>query len=120
MSVTPRAALEFVDLPGRRSADPLRGEDTASSLRIVDLARSEDRTAHRHPHSEEVVVVAAGSGHVWIEGTRTPVSVGDVVRIPVGAAHATVPDEGVEMELICFFPHPDLAENIEDTDIRVT
>ena len=45
---------------------------------------------------------------------------GDVVHIPIGAAHATIPSDGEPMRLICFFPHPHLPENIEDTDITVT
>ena len=119
MSITPRSALKFADLPGRRSADPFTDQPTQSSLRIVDLERTEDRTAHRHPHSEEVVVVAAGHGEVWIEGVLHPIEVGDVVRIPIGAAHATIPAEGSRMELVCFFPHPNLSENLENTTINV-
>lgn len=120
MSVIPRDSFEFADLPGRQAADPLRDMPTASSARYVTLAHSPDRTAHRHPHSEEVVYVVAGRGHVWIDGTRHPVSAGDVVHIPTGAAHATVPDPDAPMELMCFFPHPDLPHNIEDTGIPVS
>ncbi|NND85524.1 MAG: hypothetical protein HKN46_10295, partial [Acidimicrobiia bacterium] len=56
----------------------------------------------------------------WIDGERFPLSPGTTVRIPIGAAHATIPDEGSAMRLICFFPHPDLSENLEDTDIVLT
>lgn len=120
MSVVPGRGLEFADLPGRRSANPLVGMEAASSIRIVELERTEGRTAHRHPHSEEVVYVAAGSGSVWIDGESHPVTSGDVFVIPTGVAHATVPFDGETMRLICFFPHPDLSGNIIDTDIEVT
>ncbi len=120
MSVVPERDLEFADLPGRRSADPLVAIQSASSLRIVELERTEGRTAHRHPHSEEVVYVASGSGSVWIDGETHPVTSGDVVVIPTGVAHATIPSGGETMRLICFFPHPDLSENITDTDIEIT
>lgn len=65
------------------------------------------------------MVVAAGHGEVWIDGELFPVSVGDTVRIPAGVSHATIPAEGTRMELICFFPHPTLSENIETTNISV-
>ena len=120
MTVVSGSELEFADLPGRRSADPLRDVDAASSVRVVELERTEGRAAHRHPHSEEVVYVAAGHGSVWIDGQTHDVRQGDIVHVPVGAAHATIPADGVEMRLICFFPHPDLSENIEDTPTRVT
>lgn len=116
MSVHHSSSFEFVDLPGRRSADPLGTDDAASSLRIVDLERTEGRKAHRHPHSEEVVVVSEGSGEVWIDGERFAITKGDVVRIPPGVPHATIPAADSRMELICFFPHPNLVENLEEID----
>jgi quercetin dioxygenase-like cupin family protein len=120
VSVVPANSLDFADLPGRRSANPFPAGGHSSSLRVVELERTQGRTAHRHPHSEEVVYVEDGSGQVWLDGELTKVSAGDIVHIPVGAAHATIPDEGVGMRLICFFPHPDLGANLEDTDITVT
>ncbi|MGZ8754465.1 MAG: cupin domain-containing protein [Acidimicrobiia bacterium] len=120
MTVVSGADLEFVDLPGRRAADPLREVEASSSLRIVELAKTHGRALHRHPRSEEVMYVAAGSGRVWIDEDSYPVSTGDIVHVPAGSAHATVPDDGIDMRLICFFPHPDLSANNVDTDIKVT
>ena len=119
MTVVNGADLCYLDLPGRRAADPLHGVESSSSLRIVELVRTEGRALHRHPWSEEVIYVEAGRGRVWIDDDWYPVSTGDTVRVPAGSAHATLPDDGVEMRLICFFPHPDLATNNEDTDITV-
>ncbi len=119
MTLVPGDGLSFADLPGRRSADPFPSEPGASSVRVVRLSHDPGRTAHRHPHSEEVVYVSAGRGAVWLDGDRRPVAAGDLVRIPAGVAHATIPDRGVEMELVCFFPHPRLADNIEETEIAV-
>lgn len=120
MTVVDGSALEFADLPGRRAADPFSAMATESSLRIVELSRSSGRTAHRHPESEEVVYVESGEGEVWIDGDRHAVRAGDVVRVPSGVNHATIPTEGSRMRLVCFFPHPTLSENIEDTDITVS
>ena len=119
MTVTSRDSLDFVTLPGREAADPLVGQESASSVRYVRLRRDPDRTAHRHPRSEEVVLVVAGTGYVWVEGEQHRVRAGDIVRIPPGVAHATVPDDGADMELMCFFPHPELEQNLEPTDLRV-
>ncbi|MDH4277932.1 MAG: cupin domain-containing protein [Acidimicrobiia bacterium] len=119
MTVVGRSTFRFADLPGRRSADPLAAVDSQSSVRYVKLEHDPTRTAHRHPHSEEVMLIVAGHGHLWLEGDRLPVEQGDVVRVPTGAAHATIPDRGSAMELMCFFPHPDLADNMVETDIAV-
>lgn len=115
MTVVPHGTWEVAQLEGRRSADPLAGLPTASSVRVVTLRRTTGRHAHVHPHSEEVVYVVAGSGYVWIDGRRSPVTPGDVVHVPAGVPHATVPDPGAAMELVCFFPHPDLIANLTET-----
>ncbi len=121
MSIVGDDDLRFVDLPGRRTADPLADhDDVTSSVRIVRLERTEGRTAHRHPHTEEVIHVVSGTGVVWIDGATAPVGPGDTVLVPANAAHATIPDPAVEMRLVCFFPHPDLAANTEDTELIVT
>ncbi len=117
MTVIRAGDIEMTPLEGRRSGDPLSGIAAASSVRVVELEPGTTRTAHRHPYSEEVVVVARGSATVWIEGKSRPVSAGDVVHIPAGAAHATLAGEPTTLH--CFFPHPDLAENMETTDIEV-
>ena len=108
------ADLAFDDLPGRRSADPLAGLDTdGMSVRVVRLEAGVRRSAHRHPHSPEVVYVAEGSGIVWLDGHRERAGTGDVVLVPTGVPHATVPDSS-GMLLVCFFPHPDLSDNLEE------
>ncbi len=120
MTVVDGTGITFVDLPGRRAADPLREVESFSSLRVVEMTRTPGRRAHRHPRSEEIIYVETGRGRIWIDGDWHPVAPGDTVHVPAGSAHATVPDEGTVMRLVCFFPHPDLIANSEDTDFEVT
>jgi quercetin dioxygenase-like cupin family protein len=120
VTVVPGSSLRFEPLAGRRSADPFGDGLRTSSVRVVEMERTEGRTAHRHPHSDEIVYVESGSGHLWLQGERLPVAAGDLVRVPAGVAHATVPEPATTMRLVCFFPHPDLTDNIEDTDIIVS
>lgn len=113
--------LEYQELPGRRSADPLAGADpSGTSVRIVrmeaDTSGSPSRSPHRHPRSAEVVYVAEGSGRVWQDGEVRRVAAGDTVLMPRGVPHATIPDPGESMLLVCFFPDPDLATNTEELD----
>ncbi|MBO0827782.1 MAG: cupin domain-containing protein [Streptosporangiales bacterium] len=103
----------FRELPGRLSADPFAGVAGAdASVRLVRLVPGSDRRPHRHPRSTEVVYVAEGSGRAWQDGEERPVSAGDVVLVPRGVPHMTVPDGA--MLLVCFFPDPDLATNLEE------
>ncbi len=110
--------LDFAALPGRASADPFRAftgmDDANVSVRVVRLVHDVNRTAHVHGHSAETVYVVSGHGTLWVEGQRTPLQAGDTALIPAGTPHATLPDPGAKMLLVCFFPHPDLATNIEE------
>ncbi len=119
MTIVPGDQVEFVDLPDRSFGDPLRTVDAASTVRIVQVERTEHPAAHRHPVSEKVISVVEGTGAVYVDGTFTKLGRGDLVHVPADAAHATVPDPGETMLLVCFFPHRKLAENLEETDIDV-
>ena len=116
-----RAEREYVQRPGRLVADPFDGVDTDPfSVRVVQLDGDNRRNPHLHPHSQEVIFVVRGTGTLWENGERHPVAEGDCVLIPTGVPHATVPNPGTTMELVCFFAHPDLPGNTEEiTDVVV-
>ncbi len=119
-SVVRHDELRFVELPGRASADPLAllagGREAGVSVRIVRMPAAPGRRPHRHPHSVEIVHVLAGRGTAWLDGRGTAVGPGDTFLIPVGAAHATLPDPGETLELLCVFPHADLAANLDELE----
>jgi quercetin dioxygenase-like cupin family protein len=114
MPVVPAGALRFQDLPGRVAADPVPPELAAGcSARVVRIQPG-PRTPHRHPHSAEVVYVVEGAGAAWEGDMATAVGPGDLVVVPAGVPHATVATGTSDLVLVCFFPHPDLAGNIEE------
>jgi quercetin dioxygenase-like cupin family protein len=113
--------LEFREFPGRTTSDPFAGWGQGeSTVRQVVLERVAARNPHRHPLSEEIVYVVSGQGRVWLDGTYHPVGPGSWYRIPAGTPHATVPDPGERMSLVCFFPHDDFADNIEEIDLALS
>jgi quercetin dioxygenase-like cupin family protein len=119
--IVARSTLRFLQLAGRASADPFAGRATeAMSVRLVRVDAGR-RSPHRHPHSQEVIYVARGTGVLWEDGRSQPVGPGDCALIATGVPHAAIPDAGTTMELVCFFPHPDPDANIEELeDIVVT
>jgi quercetin dioxygenase-like cupin family protein len=116
VTVVPGEHLSFEDLPGRRSAGPFDEGD--GTVRVVELVHGAPRTAHRHPHSDEYVYVVSGEGRLWVDGEWVRLAAGDLARIPRGTLHATVA-ESPTVRLVCFFAHPDLASNLEETDIPI-
>lgn len=115
MTVSRSSDHVYRQLPARRTTDPLPGDTRSSSIRLVEVESADSRNAHRHPLSEEVIYVESGAGSIWIDGEFEPINSGDVILIPPGAGHATIPAPGSKMRLICFFPHGDLDQNIEET-----
>jgi quercetin dioxygenase-like cupin family protein len=108
--------LGFGQLPGRLSADPLAGvEGTGLSVRFARLTPG-PRAPHRHPLSVELIYVVEGEGTHWQEGETAHVGPGDVVLVPQGVVHATIPDEGGGMLLYCVFPVASLDGNVEELD----
>jgi quercetin dioxygenase-like cupin family protein len=106
--------LDFGELVGRVSANPLPpGAAEECSVRVVHVPPG-PRTPHRHPYSCEVVYVAAGEGRVWEGDDPSPVVAGDLVVVPPGVPHATICTGRSELVLVCFFPHPDLSRNLEE------
>jgi quercetin dioxygenase-like cupin family protein len=115
--IAPLSARRYRPLPGRESADPF--EDARVDgfcMRVVRLQGGRRRSPHRHPHSQEAIYVVTGSGVLWEEGVARKVEAGDCALIDAGVAHATIPDPGTSMELVCFFPYPDLPGNREELD----
>src|SRR3954452_23742106 len=114
MPVVPAGSLQFAALPGRFSANPLpAGLDVGASTRLVRIAPG-PRTQHVHPRSAEVVYVAGGTGTAWEGDVPTQVGEGALVVVPAGVPPATVASGTSDLMLVCFFPHPDLAANIEE------
>jgi quercetin dioxygenase-like cupin family protein len=110
-----RSDLRYLELPGRRSADPLEaGSPDGFSMRVVRLDGNDQRSPHRHPHSQEVIYVVRGEGVLWEDGNRQRIGAGDCALIDSGVAHGTIPDPDTTMDLVCFFPHPDLQSNTEE------
>jgi quercetin dioxygenase-like cupin family protein len=110
------AELRFGQLPGRLSADPFAGADTSEmSVRFAKLSPG-PRAPHRHPLSVEVIYVVEGEGMHWQDGDAERIGRGDVVLVPRGLLHATIPSDDAGMLLYCVFPVPTLDGNLEELD----
>jgi quercetin dioxygenase-like cupin family protein len=118
--IVPRGQRRYSALPGRDSADPLGGaRPRGFAMRVVRLDGDRARRAHRHPHSQEAIFVLSGEGSLWEDGIASRIVAGDCALIERGVAHATIPDPGTTMEVVCFFPYEDLTRNVEELETVV-
>ncbi len=112
--IVPREETRIHRLPGRVSRDPFPDvSETELTMRIVRV-ESKRRTPHLHPKSQEAIYVVEGRGLLWSSGITRPIRAGDSILIDRGVPHATISDPGTELELVCFWPHPDLDANTEE------
>jgi quercetin dioxygenase-like cupin family protein len=112
-----RSTLRWRSLPGRRSADPLKGIDHGDvSARLVRIDRGADRSPHVHAGIPELIYVVDGTGHFWEDGRIQRVGPGDCIFVAPGIPHATVPDSHSDMELLCLWPHPDGGATTRELD----
>lgn len=110
-----------LSLPGRASREIFGGGNGASStVRRVhipsDTARA--RGFHVHHGCEEIILVVKGSGHMHVPESATPIQEGDIIRVPPDLPHMTVPHEGTELDLLCFFPHADISAVTEEWRVQ--
>ena len=116
MRIVRAGELRFGRLPGRSSADPFADEGAdAISVRFARLPPG-PRAPHRHPLSVEVIYVVDGEGTHWQAGGAERVGPGDVVLVPPGVAHATIPADESGMLLYCVFPVGTLDGNLEELE----
>jgi quercetin dioxygenase-like cupin family protein len=119
--IVSRSTYDYVQRPGRLVVDPFEGmKHDAFSVRVVKLDGNNRRTPHLHPDSQEVIYVVRGEGMLWEDGKSQRFVEGDCALVDAGVPHATVPDTGTKMELVCFFAHPDLLASTQELpDISV-
>jgi quercetin dioxygenase-like cupin family protein len=120
MTVVGPDELRFRDFPGRTTSDPFKeAGQGASTVRQVVIEYVPSRSPHLHPQSEEIVYVVAGTGRVWLDGVFHAVGPGSWYRIPPRTPHATMADRGERLSLVCFFPHDDFPNNIQELDMVI-
>jgi mannose-6-phosphate isomerase-like protein (cupin superfamily) len=109
-------------LVGRASKEIVSGARGAAnaSLRIVDIAPAKagdpPRKPHVHTSFEEVIYVLTGEGVTETKGRAQPVRAGDTILIPQGEPHVTHNTGSGTLQLLCFFPTPDVAAGTRDLD----
>ncbi len=96
-----KAHFNWDDLPpltSPRKQLGLRGV----ALGLINLPPGQGYTfTHRHREQEEVYIVLAGSGLLWIDGEAVPLVAGDMVRVSAQARRALKCDDDGPLRIIC-------------------
>ena len=71
------------------------------SLAEATVAPGATTICHLHRSSEELYLVTAGSGVLWVGGEERAVAAGDCVAIPPGTPHRLRNDGEVDLVVVC-------------------
>jgi CDGSH-type Zn-finger protein/glyoxylate utilization-related uncharacterized protein len=85
IGIDPQKRQSMADRFFQMLVDKNMGSDVVTQF-IGDIPRSR-AAMHRHLY-EESIVVLSGSGFMWTENARTPVTAGDVIFLPRKQAHS--------------------------------
>lgn len=68
---------------------------------------------HRHPGTDEVLIVQKGNGTVLVNGRRLPVDPGAIAFVPAGAWHGV--ENAAELEILWIVSPPGLDDFFRET-----
>lgn len=74
----------------------------SANMNYVVMTPGEENVPHRHPESEDTIVVFDGEGTIrdLTHGTSHPFGAGNVVHVPAGLEHQVTADRGSSIESV--------------------
>lgn len=78
-----------------------RADASNQSLAEARVAPGSSTKAHYHRRSEELYLVTAGRGRLWIDGEELEVAAGDCAVIPPGTVHQLHNTGPEELVVVC-------------------
>lgn len=97
----PSMRVPLISSDARLVVFPGVGAETAN-MNYVRLAAGEENVPHRHPESEDTIMILAGRGTVddLDAGRSLAFEAGDVIHVPAGLEHRVKADRGVGVESV--------------------
>jgi quercetin dioxygenase-like cupin family protein len=97
----PSMRVPLISSDARLVVFPGVGAETAN-MNYVRLAAGEENVPHRHPESEDTILILSGRGTVddLDAGRSLAFEAGDVIHVPVGLEHRVKADRGVGVESV--------------------
>ncbi|HEV7774078.1 MAG TPA: cupin domain-containing protein [Conexibacter sp.] len=71
------------------------------SLAEATVPAGSSTLAHFHRESEEIYLVASGTGRLLLGEETQPIAIGDCIVIPPGTVHRLWADPGGELVVVC-------------------
>lgn len=102
----PPASLSTLAASFIIKVDKQNGAATDFVIFTEDVPPGQTISPHRHPHSEEVLFIHAGTGKAWLDGKESKIGPGTIIFMPVNTGVRLTNDGKEPISLVAIFSRP--------------
>jgi len=102
----PPASLSTLAAPFIIKLDEQNGGAKDFVIFTEDVPAGQTISPHRHPHSEEVLFIHAGTGTAWLDGKEAKIGPGTIIFMPVNIGVRLTNDGKEPISLVAIFSRP--------------
>ena len=102
----PPASLSTLAAPFIIKVDERNGGAKDFVLFTEDVPPGQTISPHRHPHSEEILLIHAGTGTAWLDGKEARIEPGSIIFMPVNIGVRLTNDGKEPISLVAIFSRP--------------
>jgi mannose-6-phosphate isomerase-like protein (cupin superfamily) len=102
----PPASLSTLAAPFIIKLDEQNGGAKDFVIFTEDVPAGQTISPHRHPHSEEVLFIHAGTGTAWLDGKEAKIGPGTIIFMPVNTGVRLTNDGKQPISLVAIFSRP--------------
>lgn len=102
----PPASLSTLAAPFLIKVDAQNGGAKDFVIFTEDLPVGQSISPHRHPHSEEILFIRAGTGTAWLDGKEAKIGPGSIIFMPPNTEVRLTNDGKQPISLMAVFSRP--------------
>jgi len=111
------ASLSTLAAPFIIKVDERNGGAKEFVMFTEDVPPGQSIPPHRHPHSEEVLFIHAGTGTAWLGGTRATIGPGSIIFMPPNTGVRLTNDGKQPISLVAIFARPGFDKYLRDISV---
>src|SRR5215831_13603656 len=113
----PPASLPTLAAPFIIKVDERSGGAKDFVIFTEDVPPGQSIPPHRHPHSEEVLFIHAGTGTAWLDGKQAMIGPGSIIFMPPNTAVRLTNDGKQPVSLVAIFSRPGFDKYLRDVSV---
>jgi quercetin dioxygenase-like cupin family protein len=82
-----------------------------------DVPPGQTISPHRHPHSEEILFIHAGTGTAWLDGKEAKLGPGTIIFMPPNTGVRLTNDGDKPISLVAIFSRPGFDKYLRDISV---